>query len=310
MSNCASNRGCNATPTYVFSTGDEGMIKDSYVWCLNNYHKGDNLGYELENESIRELYLLRENNILINKGTYKEYEYKNPVYKYDEYSDLELFVKAWSETYNQEPLNNKGMSRYVVLDLETTGFSPNTSNIIEIGAWKVVDGVTVSEFTELVKPPYGIPLNVVALTHITDDMVKDARPIKEVLPEFVDWLEDYPLLGHNLNFDYEFLKRGCEVTGDDVTLNNHRRGIDTLKLCRELYNFESNKLGDIAKEFNINIAGNNLHRARYDAYITKQVYERIVASYGSIMRVSIPSLLDENKKGKGVCEDGEVISFY
>lgn len=284
------------------------MNKGKYIWVLNEYKKGDTLGYITKDGELQDVYLERKEKVLSPnvKSIYSDY----PDCKIEKCKDLEEFVTEWVDKYNQEPLTNRGMSEYVVLDLETTGLSVNNSNIIEIGAWKIKDGVTVSEFTELVKPPYTLPYNIVTITHITDYMLETARPIKEVLPEFIDWLGDYPLLGHNLMFDYNFLKRDCEVTGDDITLNGMRRGVDTLKLCKELYNFKSNKLEDVAKEFNINIASGNLHRARVDAYITKQVYERIASAYGGMTRVNTPVLLeDKNKKEEGSCYDGEVISF-
>ena len=97
------------------------------------------------------------------------------------------------------------MVSFVSLDLETTGFSPYNNEIIQIGAWKIKDGVVVDKFDTYVKPIQYIPREVQALTKITPDMVADYPSVDEILPEFYAFCEDLPFLGHNLQFDYNFL---------------------------------------------------------------------------------------------------------
>ena len=96
---------------------------------------------------------------------------------------------------------------YVVVDLENTGLQPARDRILEIGAWKVVDGKITEKFWEYVNPQMDISERIQELTGISNETVKDARVISEVLPEFVAFCEGFDLLGHNILFDYSFLKQ-------------------------------------------------------------------------------------------------------
>ena len=82
---------------------------------------------------------------------------------------------------------------YVALDLETTGFYPNSCAITEIGAVRVREGHIVDQFQQLVNPLRPIPRQITTLTGITDAMVADLDPIDEVLPRFIAWLATPPL---------------------------------------------------------------------------------------------------------------------
>ena len=126
------------------------------------------------------------------------------------------------------------MKDYIVLDLETTGFSPETCEIIEIGAWKVKEGVVVDKFCTLVRPLTYIPRDVQSITGITNEMVATCDTMEVILPEFFDFCEDLPFLGHNLPFDYRFLEYRGKFIGVDFSLKGSRLGIDTLYLSKKL----------------------------------------------------------------------------
>src|SRR6187431_651802 len=109
-----------------------------------------------------------------------------------------------------EPLS---ATTFVVVDLETTGGSPASSAITEIGAVKTRGGEIVGEFQTLVDPGGPIPPFIVALTGITDAMVYAAPPIEEVLPAFLEFLGDAVLVAHNAPFDTGFLRAACRTHG-------------------------------------------------------------------------------------------------
>ena len=97
------------------------------------------------------------------------------------------------------------INSYVALDLETTGIGARHEKITEIGMVKVIDGETTDTYHTMVNPHREIPKRIVELTGITDDMVKDAPGIEEILDEVLAFTEDLPLLGHQIIFDYGFL---------------------------------------------------------------------------------------------------------
>ena len=203
------------------------------------------------------------------------------------------------------------MKNYVVVDLETTGYSPQTSDILEIGAWKIKDGVVVDKFCTLVRPVMYIPKSIQELTGITMNDVQDCEPIEPVLIEFFDWCEDLPFLGHNLKFDYEFLCYKGQFLELDFTLRGTRSGIDTLALSRKLLSLKSNKLKDVTEHFGIHVNQENsgFHRAGYDSYITKLVYDRFLYGYSSVFAVTTPELLSLKDDRYGKAVNNETLSF-
>jgi len=167
--------------------------------------------------------------------------------------------------------NDKGQSidtTYCVLDLETTGFSPQTEKITEIGIMKLKDGKVIDQFSCFVNPEKPIPPRVVEVTRITDDMVKDAETIDKVFPKILDFLEDSVLVAHNASFDIRFLKHNAKVLGYDFDFTY----IDTLTLAHELFpDFKTYKLGKIAK--NLGIKVEVAHRALDDVDTTVKVFK-------------------------------------
>ena len=157
---------------------------------------------------------------------------------------------------------------FCVLDLETTGFSPITERITEIGIMKVKDGKTVGEFNCFVNPEKPIPERVVELTHINDDMVRDAETIGQVFPKMLDFIQGSVLVAHNAEFDTGFLKHNAEALGYEF----HFTYVDTLSLAKALFpDFKSYKLGRIAKKLGIRVE--TAHRALDDVDTTVQVFQ-------------------------------------
>ena len=102
---------------------------------------------------------------------------------------------------------------FVVVDLETTGGSPNDGAITEIGAVKVRGGQVLGEFQTLVDPGREIPPYISELTGITSMMVAAAPRIDSVLPAFLEFARGTVLVAHNAPFDLGFLRAACAETG-------------------------------------------------------------------------------------------------
>lgn len=192
------------------------------------------------------------------------------------------------------------MRDYVVLDIETTGIGPDFSAITEIGAAKIVAGEVIGVFDELINPMTSIPPNIVDLTGISNDMVKDKRTVDEVLVDFIDFCEDYPILGHNVMFDFSFLKTNAMKTH----LSFEKKGLDTLELSRRfLVNQPSYSLTNLLVAFDIN--RDNAHRGYDDALATHKLYELIYERHYSDVtaRHFVPKqLLYKPKKQSAITE--------
>ncbi|MBC2581760.1 DNA polymerase III subunit alpha [Clostridium sp. DJ247] len=167
--------------------------------------------------------------------------------------------------------NPKGQSidtTYCVLDLETTGFSPVTEKITEIGIMKFKDGKVIDRFSCFVNPEKPIPAKVIEVTNITDDMVRDAETIDKVFPKMLDFIEGSVLVAHNAGFDINFLKHNARVLGYDFDFTY----VDTLSLAQEIFpDFKTYKLGRIAK--NLGIKVEVAHRALDDVDTTVKVFK-------------------------------------
>ncbi len=161
---------------------------------------------------------------------------------------------------------------YVVFDLETTGFSPIKNKIIEIGAVKVVGGKIVDSFSEFVNPEVPIPYNIQELTTITDDQVKDAETIEQLLPKFLKFCEGCVMVAHNADFDMSFIKHNAEKQG----FENYRPTIiDTVAMARMLMpQLGKFTLDNVAKHLEIVLETH--HRAVDDATCTGHIFVKFI----------------------------------
>lgn len=170
--------------------------------------------------------------------------------------------------------NEPSVNSYVVFDFETTGLNPNINNILEIGAVKVIDGKVAGSFNQLVNPHQYIPGYISSKIHITNSMVEDKEDISRILPDFLNFIGDLPLIAHNASFDMAFLDRNAKNLG--FAVNN--KVLDTLRLSRK-YNTECKRhnLGYLSDFYNISLK--NAHRAYCDAYATHCLYQIIRKKY-------------------------------
>lgn len=159
---------------------------------------------------------------------------------------------------------------YICLDLETTGVSPYSCSIIEIGAVKVVDGKEVDRYTQLIDPQCALNPFITNLTGITNAMLDGQPTAERVLPDFFQWVgRDALIVGHNVNFDVNFLyDHGMRVMGTPFA-NDF---VDTMRISRTLYPRERHhRLLDLIQRFDI--ADTEEHRALSDALQTVECYE-------------------------------------
>lgn len=186
---------------------------------------------------------------------------------------------------------------YISMDFETTGLSPSTNEIIDIGAVKVKNGEIQDTFSMLIRPKEDIKPYITNLTGISNEMVKDAPYIESVLPNFLSFIGDRMILGQNVGFDLDFLYHAMKKDSDDEIF----KYTDTLKLSLILLPMLSHhRLKDLVEYYEIqNDYG--FHRALGDCVNTMKVYEemkkQILEYYGSFENFQEEPYAVIDKKG-------------
>lgn len=156
---------------------------------------------------------------------------------------------------------------FVVFDIETTGLSPHSDNLTEIGAVKVQNCEIVDSFSTFVNPKMDISYQIQELTRITNEMVKDAPSLEEALPKFLEFAKDSVLVAHNADFDTGFIYQKCQQLGLEYNFEK----VDTLTLARIINtNLKRFSLDKVCKEMGVVLAGH--HRAVNDAQATAEVF--------------------------------------
>ena len=160
----------------------------------------------------------------------------------------------------------KIIDNYCVLDLETTGLSPNYDSIIEIGIIKVKENKIVDKYNSLINPGFLINEYITSITGITNEMLKGKPKIIDLMKEVLNFIGNDVLVGHNISFDVSFLQKGF-----NEELKNEY--IDTLQFCRKLFKeLSHHRLTDMSNYLEIS---RNEHRSMSDCLCTKELYDCI-----------------------------------
>lgn len=166
---------------------------------------------------------------------------------------------------------NKFVDDYVLVDIETTGFSPVKDDIIEIGAIRVVNNQIIQKYNQLIKINKNLEPFTTRLTGITDEMLQTGKKISDVLKEFISFTGKDIIIGHNVTFDLGFLSYNCKKY---LNYNLNNDYVDTLCMARRLIpNSINYKLGTLAEFFNVSYKG--AHRGLKDVEITYEVYNNL-----------------------------------
>ena len=164
---------------------------------------------------------------------------------------------------------------YAIIDIETTGLSPSNEKITEI-AIVIHDGQKiVNEFSTLINPEKKIPYRIIQMTGINNQMVEGAPKFYEVAKQIVEMTEGKIFVGHNVRFDYNFVRQ--EFLG--LGYNYERKTLDTVKLSRKLIpGRKSYSLGKLCKDLEIENPAR--HRAAGDALATTKLFELLLTING------------------------------
>lgn len=186
-----------------------------------------------------------------------------------------------NRTYKGQSLI-QDVADYTVVDIETTGLSPRSDSIIEISALRVRNNTIDEVFSSLINPGYEIPTFISDLTGITNDMLKSAPTINTVLPSFLEFLGEDIIVGHNVNFDINFLYDNSTELLSKPLSNDF---IDTMRIARKLFpDAPHHRLQDVSAMLFVDYSG--AHRAEQDCRITYQCYIQMIemakSTFGSI----------------------------
>ncbi|MBH0050038.1 exonuclease domain-containing protein [Pseudoalteromonas sp. SWYJZ19] len=165
---------------------------------------------------------------------------------------------------------------YSVVDIETTGGLKGGNRITEIGLVKVQHGKVIDTWTTLVNPQRHIPGFITSLTGISDSMVRNAPVFAEIAQPLLDKLAGSIFVAHNVNFDYGFIKKECEMAGHFFKMPKMCTVVESRKAFKGL---KSYSLGNLSSHFNLNLTSH--HRALADATATAELLLLIQQSQSS-----------------------------
>ena len=194
------------------------------------------------------------------------------------------------------PLDNRTLAEttFVVVDLETTGWSPASgAAITEIGAVKVSGGKVIAEFQSLINPGSPIPELITNITGISDAMVMKSPWIHEVVPIFLEFCgspDETVLVAHNAPFDMSFLLAAVSAAAFEWP---EFPVIDTAYLARKILtkdDVQNNKLETLAAYYGTDSQPN--HRALDDSRATVDVLHGLFERLGSFGVTTLAELLD------------------
>lgn len=234
---------------------------------INNNNNSNNSNYESK-------MLEAEKNLL--QTYYNKYSKDNKIFTQVKKGQIPINNAFVSKIGNHKYLTGKRayQNSFVVIDIETTGLHASNDEIIEIGAIKVKDiNLLIHDtFQVFIKPKKQVSHEIEKLTGITNEMLYNADKIEDAFVSFLDFIEDYPLVGHNISFDIKFLDN--KMKKSKLNFSN-KRLIDTLELSRKTFkNLDNHKL--ITLKNYLKIETEEEHRALSDAHAALILYITII----------------------------------
>lgn len=176
-------------------------------------------------------------------------------------------VKLSNVTAKSNKLN---MCDFVVIDIETTGIALNKSKIVELSAVRFQDFEPIEVFTTLINPQKLIPLDATDVNGITDDMVREAPLLREVSNEFLEFIGNSTIVGHNIIFDLRHLF----YNGIDLSKNKKYCTYTLAKKAVSKNDVYDYKLTTLCEYFHIPVIQS--HRSEYDCLATGRLFKRLV----------------------------------
>lgn len=162
--------------------------------------------------------------------------------------------------------------RSVLFDTETTGVDPDKGDrIIEIAAIELINDLPTDNYYHvLINPERDIPIEATRVHGMTIEDLKGKPKFKEIADDFLEFIQDDPLVAHNAPFDFKFVNAELSrIKRPEISLD---RMIDTLKLARAKYPVSPNSLDALCRRFSIDLSERTTHNALLDCKLLSEVY--------------------------------------
>ncbi|GAA0735791.1 3'-5' exonuclease [Clostridium oceanicum] len=298
MSNC---KLCNKKFWLFFREYRNGFCRKCYCQLkneidsfTNKWNDYKNTCYGLSSDEKKELLQNIKNNYIELRKYKKSELFKtlDPDILKDINTRLEHIEKfSWSLKNNYIFESNDIFNEFVVIDFETTGLDSTDDKIIEIGALKYKNGKIIDEYSTLVNPEIHIPNKIWNLTFISDEAVKNKPIINECIGKLIDFIDDLPIVGHNIDFDIGFLLANSYYVKRRI---GSKYKIDTVKLSRKIFKkLPNHKLPTIKKHLNLDL---DSHRASSDCQVCAEIYLRYCKEKENKLNKKIQSKENKIKK--------------
>lgn len=165
------------------------------------------------------------------------------------------------------------MIREICFDTETTGLNPFEGHrLIEIGCVELIDGKKTNNFYhQLINPERDVPEEAVKIHNITAEILSDKPKFRDIVQDFLNFIQDSPLIAHNAGFDMKFINFELNLANLDKLKNEV---VDSLMLAKSLFPGQKNNLDALCKRFNIDNTkrAEDGHGALLDAELLADVY--------------------------------------
>ena len=246
-----------------------GEITPEDVFSIKrNYNRIYQLSIEIEHENYSEEYLP------LLKIEYYTLEKFSTIPNYHYLSRGQRISNYFSPIF---------LNEYIVIDIETTGIDVLDNDILEIAALHINDGQVINKFSELC---FSQKINTesISINHITQAMVNNARNVFDVLNDFVQFIGDLPIIGHNINYDIAFIASIHPISN---------KFDDTCILADEFMTGKQNGSIHIANRklktlcTALGVEQNSAHRALGDCTATFQCYEKMKTYISSILNIPL-----------------------
>lgn len=175
--------------------------------------------------------------------------------------------------------------RQIILDTETTGISPETGHrVIEIGCVELVDRkLTGNHYHIYLNPERDVEEGAFKVHGISTEFLQDKPLFKDVLQDFLAFVDDAELIIHNAPFDVGFLNSEFKHVKWAKKLEDHCSIFDTLSFARKKHPGQRNSLDALCKRYDIDNSNRQLHGALLDAEILAFVYLAMTGGQGTLL---------------------------